>query len=66
MEKVNEFKHGDQSVKIYRRDDDDYAYSTTNGTWGCAFASQVEAEAVARKVLDDQATRWLEKALKGE
>ena len=68
---VREFDYGGQHVTIYRRGGRgifaaDYAYSTSGGTWGCVFKTQTEAENTARTVIDDQATRWLEKAVSGE
>lgn len=63
---VKEFDYKGQHVVIYQAFGAGYSYATSAGAIGCNFKSQAEAEAAARKVIDDQASDWLQEALREE
>lgn len=63
---VEEFDYRGQHITITQIYGAGYSFYASNGTYGSNFPDAKEAEMAARKVLDDQASRWLEKAVQGE
>ena len=62
---VREFDHGGQHITISQVYGAGFSYRTDAGAIGANLRSQAEAEREARAVIDDQATRWLKKAVEG-